>query len=188
MNMVKPFGLILFKKQQQDHKVLKDMLQLLKSHTPGKVQSFSYVEARTSLHPELSLWENLQLEAHTSSWKEFQKSLKPDQIALTNLIKNPHQKARESQLWEQFIVSFLKGISGESQNLLIDMDETDLSPFIIAQFKKILLTSSNNKSIYLASANSSLWLDCAHTIVGRTEYRFEVETFDAESIKRHWVA
>lgn len=188
MNTEMKFGLYLFQKNSQDQKVLKELLQFLKTLTPGKKSSFSYIEAETSLHPHLSLWENLQLEAGLSSWHDLKHYLKPDQFALLNLLKSPDTMSSEAEFWENFTVSLLKGLMNPSQHLLIDMNENHLSPFMIQKFKKTVLEATQYKTVYLASANSSLWLDCAHTLVDRKEYKFELQALDSESIRKNWVA
>ncbi len=188
MDSLKPIGLYLFKKETQDAKALKELLQFLRSSAPGKSHSFSYIEAETSLHPHLSLWENLQLETGLSSWKEFQQGSKPEWSALVNLLRRPELKAANSQVWEKFIVSLLKGLMTPTQNLLIDMHEDLFSPLLIQNFKKSILEATIDKSVYLATANSSLWLDCAHTLVDRKDYKFELQTMDTDRLKKHWVA
>lgn len=182
------YGLSLFNKYQQDSKVLKDLLQYLKTYSRATGHSFSYIEAETSLHPDLSLWENIQVEMGPLSMREIQGSLKPDLSALLNLIKNPEMKTREAAAWEKFLISLVKGITGPSQNLLIDLNEDFLSPLIIQQFKKNILQATQSKQVILATANSSLWLDCAHTIVTRKEFKFEIETIGSENLKKHWIA
>lgn len=188
MNSVSPYGLSLFSKNHQDSKVLKDLLHYLKSTSRGSGHSFSYIEAETSLHPELSLWENIQVEMGPVSFKEIQNSLKPELSALLNLVKNPEVKAKEAAVWERLLISMVKGITGPSQNLLIDLNEDSLSPMIIQLFKRIILDSSFEKQVILATSNTSLWLDCAHTIVKRKEFQFEVEFLGSENIKKHWAA
>lgn len=188
MDISKPIGLYLFKKETQDAKALKELLQFLRSSAPGKGHSFSYIEAETSLHPHLSLWENLQLETGFSSWKEFQQGLKPEWSSLVNLLHRPELKAAHSEVWEKFIVSLLKGLMTPTQNLLIDMQEDLLSPLLIQNFKKSILQATSEKSVYLATANSSLWLDCAHTLVDRKEYKFEIQSMDTARLKKHWAA
>lgn len=184
--MDKQFGLYLYKKENQDQKVLKDLLQFVRSHSPAKTLSFSYIEAETSLHPHLSLWENLQLEIGASSWKEFQEKLKPEWLNLVKLIKDPEILTEKSEPWEKFLISLLKGLTHSSQNLLIDMNEDMFSPFMIAQFKKAMLLATHDKNVFLASAHSSLWLDCTHTIVNRKEYKFELEILGSENLKLKW--
>lgn len=188
MNSSKPLGIYLFKKQQHKSIVLKDLLQFLKTTAPAKGNSFSYIEAETSLHPGLTLWENLQIEIGPINWKEFQHDLRPEWSALVNLIKEPGRSTQEAEVWERFLVSFLKGLMTPTQHLLIDMNEELLSPFLIQNFKKSILDASKEKTIFLATANASLWLDCAHSIVDRKEYKFEVESLDVEVIKKHWIA
>lgn len=186
MNSEKQFGLYLFKKESQDHKVLKDLLQFVRSHSPSKRHSFSYIEAETSLHPHLSLWENLQVETGSSNWKEFQQGLKPEWQSLVKLLKDPAGLSRDSETWERFLVSLLKGLVSPSHNLLIDMNEDLLSPFMIQQFKKSLLLATQEKNVFLASAHSSLWLDCAHSLVGRKEFKFEIEALNVENLRLKW--
>lgn len=188
MNTGRSLGIYLFLKQHQNNMVLKDLLQFLKTTSPGKGHSFSYIEAKTSLHPNLSLWENLQLEIGPVNWKEFQHELRPEWSSLLNLIKEPTLLTQDAQVWERFLVSFLKGLLTPTQHLLIDMNEELLSPVLIQNLKKNVLEASKEKTVFLATANTSLWLDCAHTIVDRKDYKFEVRSLDAETIKKHWAA
>ena len=188
MNFEKQFGLYLYKKESQDSKVLKDLLQFLKTNSRGSSHSFSYIEAETSLHPHISLFDNLQIELGPSNWKDFHQTLKPEFASLVNLLKNPEMMTKDAEDWEKFIVSLIKGLMTPTQNLLIDMNENVLSPFMIQNLKKSILGSTKDKTVYLASANSSLWLDCAHTVVDRKEYKFEVQKFDSENIRKYWVA
>ena len=188
MDSSKPLGLYLFKKETQDAKALKELLQFLRSSAPGKSHSFSYIEAENSLHPHLSLWENLQLETGFSSWKEFNQGLKPELSPLVNLLRRPELKAAHSETWEKFIVSLLKGLLTPTQNLLIDMNEDVLSPLLIQNCKKSIFEVTKDKSVYLATANSSLWLDCAHTLVDRKEYKFEIQSLDSAVLRKHWIA
>ncbi len=175
MDDEKMAGLYLFHKERKDQHVLKDLLQLLRTHAPAKTISFAYVEANTSLIPHLSLWENLQLEVGGSSWKEFCASLKPEWHSLVNLLSNSHVKTHEAQIWEKFTVSLLKALLTPSPNILIDMNEDLLPPLMIQNYKRIFLAVASSKQVYLASSNSSLWLDCAHSLVTRNGYEFVIE-------------
>lgn len=188
MDTTRPIGVTLFKKETKDAKALKVLLQFLRSSTPGKGHSFSYIEAENSLHPHLSLWENLQLEIGLSSWNEFKLGLKPELSSLVNLIRRPELKSSESEVWEKFIVSLLKGLLTPAQNLLIDINEDLFSPLLIQNFKKNILESTKNKTVIIATANSSLWLDCAHTLVDRKEYKFEIQSMNMSDLKKHWIA
>jgi hypothetical protein len=181
-----PSGLYLYRKNSQEHRALKEMLQFVKTVSPSSALSFSYVEAHDSLHPHLSLWENLQLVmAGVSTWKELYQGLIPEEQALLNLLKEPSKKVRDAEVWEKFIVSFFKAVLGPSKNILIDMNEELISPFLIEGLKKMVLSCMETKRVYLASANMPVWLDCAHSIVKRIEYKFEVEPLNAEIIKNH---
>ena len=184
----KPFGLYLYKKQSLTQPALKDLLQFLKTVAPAQANSFSFVEGETSLHPHLSLWENLQLETGAGCLRELQGTLNSEYQALVNLLQGPAIPCREAQTWERFLVSLLKGLISPSRNLLIDMNEELLSPHLIQSFKRNVLLGASKKTVFLASANTSLWLDCAHSLVDRKEYRFEVETLDSEIIRKHWIA
>ncbi len=184
----KPFGLYLYKKHSLTQPALKDLLQFLKTVAPVQSNSFSFVEGESSLHPNLSLWENLQLETGAGCLREFQGTLNSEHRALVNLLQEPAIPCREAQNWERFIVSLLKGIISPSRNLLVDMNEELLTPHLIQSFKKNVLLAATTKTVFLASANTSLWLDCAHSLVDRKEYRFEVETLDGEIIRKHWIA
>lgn len=159
----------------------------MKTSSSMRTHSFSYIEAETSLHPQLSLWENIQVESGPTAFRDFQQSLKPELSSLINLIKNTEIAAKDAQVWEKFLISLVKGVIAPSQHLLIDLNEEILPPTIIQHFKKSILAVSGEKTIILASANSSLWLDCAHTLVTRKEFKFETEKLDSD-IKKHWAA
>ena len=184
----KPFGLYLFRKQSEKQIVLKELLQFLKTISPAQGNSFSYIGANNSLHPHLSLWENLQLEIGKTSWKDFQLSLNPEQITLVKLIKKPEKKVIESEVWEKFLVSLIKGLISPSKNLLIDMNEELISSLIIQNLKKNVLMAGHTKTVFLASANTALWLDCAHSLVNRKDYQFIIESLNSEDIKKEWIA
>jgi len=188
MNTTMPFGIFLFTKNTTNQMVLKELLQFVRTVTPASGSSFSYIEASSSLHPNLSLWENLQLESGVSDWKDFQHTLNPDQKALINLLKDPHRKGKDVEHWEKFLVSLVKGLISPSRNLLVDMNEELFSPFVIQKFKQTVLNSADRKTVFLASANTSLWLDCAHSIVSREEYKFQIQNLNPEIIRKHWAA
>lgn len=188
MNSTKPFGLYLFQKPSTDVLALKDMLQYLKSSSPGKRHSFAYIEAETSLHPHLSLWENLQIETGPGTLKDYSENLLPEQLALVRLLSDMDKKACEAQVWEKFIVSFIKGQINPAQNLLIDFNENILSPFMIQKMKQTIIQSSEVKNILVASAHTSLWLDCAHTLIQRKEFEFETKSLNIQDLKKYWAS
>jgi ABC-type branched-subunit amino acid transport system ATPase component len=188
MDQMKPWGIAIYTKEKKDQQVLKDLLQLLRSHSPSKSVSFAYVEAEGSLLPNLSLWENLQIATGGTSWREFSQSVDEEWKPLIQLIRNPDQLTLNSMPWEKFTISLLKGLLVSNQNLLIDMNEELLPPLMIQNFKKIFLKATDSRQIFLASAQTAVWLDCAHCIVGRKGYEFVTEKLDSDRIKRHWVA
>lgn len=188
MNSTKPFGLYLFQKSSNDVLALKDMLQYLKSTSPGKRHSFAYIEAETSLHPNLSLWENLQIETGPVTIKDYSENLKPDQVALIRLLKDMDKKTSEAEIWEKFIVSFIKGQINPAQNLLIDFNESILSPFIIQKMKQTIIQASDEKNILVASAHTALWLDCAHTLIERKDFEFETKSLDVQNLRKYWAS
>lgn len=188
MDALNLYGFYLFQKNSQDNKVLKDLLQYLRSTAPGKNHTFSYIEAENSLHPHLSLMENLQLELGFNNWDEFQMGARSDWKAVMNLIKRPTLEAAKAENWERFLVSYLKGAINPAKNLLIDMNEDLYSSFHLQSFKKNLLQITKEKSVFIATANAPVWLDCAHTLIGRKEYKFEIQKLDSELVKKHWAA
>jgi hypothetical protein len=188
MDQMKSWGIAIYTKEKKDQQVLKDLLQLLRSQSPSKSVSFAYIEAEGSLLPNLSLWENLQIVTGGTTWREFSMSVSEEWRPLVQLIKNPDQLSTNSLPWEKFTISLLKGLLVSNQSLLIDMNEELLPPLMIQNFKKIFLKATDHRQIYLASAQTAVWLDCAHSVVSRKSYEFIVEKLDADRIKRHWVA
>jgi hypothetical protein len=181
-----PFGLCLYQKDKKATKVLKDLLQLLRSTSPTRNISFFYVEA-DALIPNLSLWENLQMGTGHSSWTEFTQSLSNQERNLARLIRDPYNQSQQAEAWEKFIISFLKGLSTGS-HLLIDVDETLLPIFIVQGLKELIVKTTHERKIFLATASTGLWLDCAHSLVEKKQFHFESKTFDAEALKKNWAA
>lgn len=186
MEANKPFGLYVYHKDPKNFHVLKDLLQLMKVSAIRKNAQFFYVEDQNSLLPQLSLCENMQLVGPFESWKDFVATLNPEHRSLVNLIKQPHLPAHAAQPWECFLISLLKAMVTPSENLLINMNEDALSPFMVKAFKQILLSVGQSKQVYLATSYPSLWLDCAHSLVTRTEYVFDIEKLDETLIRKHW--
>ncbi len=166
--------------------VLKELLQL--SKTISKNSGFSFVHGNSSLIPQLTLWENLQLSATHEHWEDFVRDSAPTLKALISLLKEPHKKAGVAANWECFLVSLLKGILEPTPNLLIDMEEEIFPAFIVKTVKSALMNTSHEKMVYLSSSAPSLWLDCAHHLVKKNGYEFVFEKLDAENLKRHWAA
>jgi hypothetical protein len=182
-----PLGLTLYKKSSSEAIILKELLQLLRTFSPQQSNSFSFIDAKNSLFPHLTLKENILLEAGPFlNWKEFCGNLNPDQLALANLLTQPEKKTIEAASWEMFLVSLIKGLINPSKNLLIDMDESLYSSIIIENFKKSIILCSE-KNIYLATSNTNFWIDCAHSIVNKKEYNFEIENLKSD-IKKKWAA
>lgn len=168
-------GLYLFNKAQGQDTSLKPMLQFLRSHSPGRNLQFAYVESETSLLPHLSLWENLHVVVGGSNWKEFSAQLEVDWHPLVNLIRDPHQKAQEAGAWEKLTTSLLKATLIQAPHIIIDIDEALHTTLNLMNFKRMLLTLSEKKNIYVGTATPDAWMDSAHTIISRKDYEFVVE-------------
>ena len=130
----------------------------------------------------------MQVATGGSTWRDYLQNVPLDWLPLAHLIRNPDRLTCESEIWEKFTISLLKGLLVSNQNLLIDMNEELLSPLMIQNFKKIFLQVTNERQIILASAHTAVWLDCAQSIVTRKSYEFITEKLDSERIKRHWAA
>lgn len=187
MDMSSQSGFYLYQKQEGDFHVLKDLLHLMKFSTPKRGQFF-YVEGENSLLPHLTLIENLQLVAPFESWRDFVGLLNPEYRSLVNLIQKPGRLASEAETWEKFLVCLLKGLVSPSEHFLINMNEEGLSPFMVKKFKETLILLSTKKTVFLATKHTSLWLDCAHSLVRRNDFKFEVEVLNAQLVKKHWEA
>jgi hypothetical protein len=187
------FGFYLFPKAQphagESHAiVLKEMLQFLKSQHRGRNTAFTFVESESSLIPHLTLWENLHVVSGSSSWKEFSSQLEADWLPLVNLIQQPNCKACEAGPWERLTISLLKAAWTQTPHILVDMNEELHSPFNLMIFKKMLMNLAQQKNVYIASTNTSLWLDSIHSLVTREGYEFKIVELDQSLIKRHRVA
>jgi hypothetical protein len=181
-------GFYLFQKSQSTDTALKEMLQFLKSDSPRKSLQFGYVEAETSLIPDLTLWENLHVVVGGTTWNDLISHLEVDWHPLVNLIKNPHTPALAASPWERFTVSLIKATLIQSQHILVDINENNYSPLNLLNFKKILMTIAQQKNVYIATSNTSLWVDSSHSLVRRNGYAFVLESLNSNQIKRHRTA
>lgn len=168
--------------------VLKELLQLCKTVATGKSPAFSYVHGASSLIPNLTLWENLQLSCPHEFWDDFLKDHHPALSSIVTLVKEPYKKAAFATPWECFLISLMKGILEPTPHVLVDMQEEIFPPFIVKTIKSAIMKSSVEKTVYLSSSTTSMWLDCAHHLVRKDGYSFVFEALDSEHLKRHWAA
>lgn len=150
--------------------------------------SFAYIEVQSSLIPHLSLWDNLHVAVGGHSWKDFVHNLDPDWKPLANLVHRPDTLVSEASDWDKLIVGLLKGLIVNAPNLLVDMNEDLHAPLNLQNFKKMLVKIATTRDIYLASSNTSLWLDTCHSLVTRNGYSFKIEDMSGQNIKRQKTA
>lgn len=177
-------GFYLFQKSQGTDNALKEMLQFLRTDSPGRSLQFAYVEAETSLIPHLSLWENLHVVVGGSNWKEFINHLEVDWHPLVKIIKDPDVLASAASAWERLTISLIKATLIKSQHILVDINETDYSQLNLLNFKKMLMTIAQQKNVYIATSNTTMWIDSSHSLVKRNGYEFVIEELSPEKIKR----
>ena len=176
-------GFYLFQKSQGSSNALKEMLQFLRSDSPGRNLQFAYVEANTSLIPHLTLWENLHIVIGGSSWKEFVSQLEVDWHPLINLIKDPNILASAASSWDRLTISLIKANLIKSQHLIVDINEDHYSPLNFLHFKKMLINLAHRKNILIATADTTLWIDASHSLIKKDGYEFVVEKLNLEKIK-----
>jgi hypothetical protein len=181
-------GFYLFLKSQCTDTALKEMLQFLRTDAPGRSLQFGYVEAETSLIPHLSLWENLHVVVGGSTWNDFTSNLEVDWQPLVKLIKDPNVLASAATPWERLTISLIKATLIKSQHILIDINESHYSPLNLLNFKKMLMTIAQQKNVYIATSNTSMWLDSSHSLIKREGYAFVVEALIPEIPRRHRIA
>jgi hypothetical protein len=181
-------GFYLFSKTQATDNALKPMLQYLRSHSPGRTLQFAYVESETSLLPHLTLWENIHVVVGGSTWKEFTTQLEIDWQPLINLIRDPHMKAGEASCWEKLTTSLLKATLIQSQHILIDINEADHSTLNLMNFKKMLNNIAQKKNVFVATSAPALWLDSAHAMITKEEYKFVVKELTTDTLKTQKIA
>lgn len=176
-------GLYLFPKALGHQTSLKEMLQYLRAHAPGKGVQFAYVECETALIPNLTLWENLQMVMGGLNWHEAMAQMNADCQSLASLISDPQIPGHAASSWEKLAVALIKGVQTNSQHLLIDLNEEMHAPLNLANLKKILPLLSQRQSIFLASAESDYWIDISHGIIRKEGYQFQVEDLTNIGIK-----
>jgi hypothetical protein len=181
-------GLYLYQKKSNKLLVLKDLIKLHKTIAKTGPLLFSYVEAKSSLHPELTLWENIKLATGNANWREFCQTLCPHINFLLKYISNAHQKASESSTLERFIVAFIQGYQ-EKETLLIDVDEDLLNLDFIQDLNRIFVNQEIKKKIYLATANPNLWSSLSDQIFYKDEKnQFQMMKLNPDKTKNSWAA
>ncbi len=186
MNQQDKIGIYLFQKNSREQLVLRDLILIYKINSPKKNLLFSYVEASASLHGELTLWENLQLVTGASNWREFCQITSKEILSLLDLIKNTDRLTKDCGSKEKFIISLILG-TYQKETLLIDINE-DLLDFQMIKILKELFLKPNQKQIFLASANTGLWIDCAHTLISKEANKLKTHQLNTEIIKKNEAA
>jgi len=161
----------IFVKEIKDSKALRPVLQYLKSRTPGKKFSFSYVEDCDGLIPHLNLLENIQVITSHHTWKDILDSLPTELRALGNLVSHHEKLPENATPWDNIIIGLIKAHFQDSQYLIVDLCEDKHTRFNLLQLKKYLMGVQKNTMI--ASHNMSLWLDMMDTIVEKNSHAFK---------------
>jgi ABC-type branched-subunit amino acid transport system ATPase component len=172
-------GLILYEKSPEQKIVLKEMLQFVRTQTPGKGIQFALVEDSVSLIPQLSLWENLSMLSGYQNWWEFCTTLQGEWQSLAKLIQNPDLKGRDAAPWEKLTVGLLKALMTNSQLIMVEINEQLHSPFVLNLVKKLIHDLAQNKHVILAGAEIDLWKDQAWWLVRKDGYTFIIENIDS---------
>jgi ABC-type uncharacterized transport system YnjBCD ATPase subunit len=174
------YGFFLFQKDQTQTIVLKDMLRYLKTQQRGKTISFTYVESEGSLMPHLSLWENLHVVNNDINWNDLKKTLAPEWTQMIGLIQHPDCLASRASSWERMATSLLKANLTNSPFVLVDINEQLYSSFDLELIKKVLLSLAQTRQVYMASSNTSLWLEHSQSLVKVDGHGFKI--LDAANI------
>lgn len=161
----------LFIKELKDSKALRPVLQYLKSKTPGKKFSFSYVEDSDGLLPHLNLLENIQVITNHHNWKEVLESLPTDLKALGNLVSHHEKTPIEATPWDHLIIGLIKAHFQDSHYIIVDLCEDNHNHFNLIQLKRYL--SKVQKNTVIASHNMSLWLDMTDVLIERNAIEFK---------------
>ncbi len=183
MKTTTPFGYYLFQKHPGPSVALKDMLQFMKSNSPGRTLQFAHVEGENSLIPHLTLWENLHVVSGGASWSELLNSLEMELQNLARLIQNPDLLSKEASNWERLTISLIKAALMNTTHIMVDIDEAHHGPINLMNFKKSLQSLAQKKQIFVATSNLSLWEDEAHVLVQRNGYEFELIDLTAQKKK-----
>jgi hypothetical protein len=183
MNATLLNGLYLFPKTNIYHPGLREMLQFLKTHSPGKSVPFSYVECETALIPQLSLWENLKMVVGGQNWQEAITQMTPEFRSLASLISTPHILGEKASDWEKLSIGLLKAVHTKKQNLLIDINEEKFSSFNLSNFKKTLFQISANHNVILSTPNPQLWLNVSQGIIKKEGFKFLIDDQSVQKIK-----
>ena len=175
-------GINIYLKDNKSHAVLRDLMQIHKTQCPGA--TFAYI-ASDSLLPGLTLWENLHIVSGGMNWQEVLGSASKEEQSLMRLIKNPSVLTSEAHSWERFIISLLKGLKTRG-NLLINMEEDELTPMMVQLFKKVFVLIKRN--IIIASKAESIWLDCCTRIYSKKDYAIHIEELlNPDQVEELWL-
>jgi ABC-type multidrug transport system ATPase subunit len=164
---------------------LKKFTNLIKFTTKKKTFKFSFSNGSGSLHKNITIRENLDLEAIPTSISLNDKLQTKEIIAN---ISNPHLQKMISRICplerlpaqlnpEEFkLASLVKGILSQTDYLFLDSPDRSLSATNLELVKKCLQYEANNRQriIIISPINESHWIDIANKVITKSGFSYEI--------------
>jgi len=169
---------------------LGEFISFLKFNKLNLPYKFTYVAAKASLIPEMTLNQNILIDFSPNSLTEskdiqFQDFLKSQpNRALEDLyqkLESPHELPSQTNAQMKKLCTLIKSLLYEGQFIFLEEPELDLDQEILELFKHALKEQSQNNqmNIFIYSQNRALWRNETHHTVERQEdYTFNVVTLN----------
>lgn len=166
---------------------LKKFLNLVKYHTKKSNFKFSFSNGNGSLHHNITVRENLDLEAIPTSISLNTKLKTKDIIAnieneyLQKLIsricpleRTPGQLNQE----ELKLASIIKGVIAQTDFIFLDSPGKGLSQTNLSLVKKCLTYEAkvNSRIIIISAQDQSKWIDVANKLITKNSNEYQIET------------
>lgn len=164
---------------------LKKFLNLVKFHTKKSNFKFSFSNGNGSLHHNITVRENLDLEAIPTSISLNTKLKTKDIISnieneyLQKLIsricpleRTPGQLNQE----ELKLASIIKGVIAQTEYIFLDSPGKGLSQTNLSLVKKCLTFEAklNSRIIIISAQDQSKWIDVANKLITKKQNKYEI--------------
>jgi len=192
INFEEKFEIYLFTDPEENLGTSKlgEFISFLKFNKINLPYKFTYVAAKASLIPEMTLNQNILIDFSPDSLTEskdiqFQAYLKSQpNRALEELylkLESPHDLPTQTNSQMKKLCTLIKSLLYEGQFIFLEEPELDLDQDILELFKLALKVHSinNQMNIFIYSQNKALWRNETHHTVERSEdYTFKVVTLN----------
>jgi|GEM_PF-7046142 len=166
-------GLILYRNSQLKPTYFRELLLLAKYYADGKTVPFSFADHETSLHQQMSLWENIQLETGFRNWNEVLNHTKEHFPYLSQIKMDLEKKVSDSTSFEIIFTSFLKAQFANNEVTIVEISDHLYTEKELKFLQKFFVDAGKNKKIYLRSTCPDSWENVADDVVEKHDHQFQ---------------